>query len=98
MIFWADSGTVNAINGAKDIAVRMGELTGYELMPVSKSLRLSEPVLKLVQAGVLKARLLYRADPEDGTDEPHDDTEFDSLVWEKVKYIGLFLAEEALKR
>jgi hypothetical protein len=36
--------------------------------------------------------------PSNKTDVPHDDTKFDSLVWNKAKYIGLFLADEGLKR
>jgi len=99
VIFWADSGTVNAINGAKDIAVRMGELTGYELMPVSeKPSAFGAGFENWFRQEFLRPAFCIELTPEDGTDEPHDDTEFDSLVWEKVKYIGLFLAEEALKR
>ena len=99
VIFWADSGTVNAINGAKDIAVRMGELTGYELMPVSeKPSAFGAGFENWFRQEFLRPAFCIELTPEDGTDEPHDDAEFDSLVWEKVKYIGLFLAEEALKR
>ena len=36
--------------------------------------------------------------PYNNTDVPHDDKKFDSLVWNNAKYIGLFLADEALKR
>jgi predicted deacylase len=99
MIFWADSGTYDLIPGVKDMAKRMSKLTGYELMPVSEKpsvygagyenwfrLEFKRPAFCI--------ELTY----SNGTDVPHDDTKFDSLVWSKAKYLGLFLADEALKR
>jgi len=99
VIYWADSGTVNAIDGARDIAERISELTGYELMPVSEKPSVYGAGFEnWFRLEFSRPSFCIEMTPENGTDLPHDDTEFDSLVWEKAKYIGLLLAEEALKR
>ena len=99
VIYWADSGTVNEISGAKAIARRIGKLTGYDLMPVSE-----EPSVygagfeNWFRQEFLRPSFCIELTPSDGSDVPHDDTKFDVLVWEKARYIGLLLADEALKR
>lgn len=99
VIYWADSGTVNAIDGAKAIAQRIGKETGYALMPISK-----DPAVYAAgfenwfRQEFLRPSFCIELTPYNNTDKPHDDAKFDSLVWKKARYIGLILAHEALKR
>lgn len=98
VIYWADSGTVDAIDGAKAIARRMEKLTGYELMPVSgKPSVYGAGFENWFRKEFLRPSFCIELTPGNGTDMPHDDAKFDSLVWEKARYIGLLLADEALK-
>lgn len=99
VIYWADSGTVDKIPGVRGMAKRLSSLTKYRLMPVSEPpsvygagyenwfrLRFGRPAFCI------------ELTPSNKTDIPHDDKKFDSLVWNRAKYIGLFLAGEALKQ
>lgn len=98
VIYWADSGTVNAISGAKSIAQHMKKLTGYALMPVSeKPSVFGAGFENWFRKEFLRPSFCIELTPGNGTDEPHNDKKFDSLVWKKAKCIGLLLAEEALK-
>lgn len=98
VIYWADSGTVNEISGARDIARRIGRLTGYELMPVSeKPSVFGAGFENWFRKEFLRPSFCIELTPSNGTDKPHDDRKFDTIVWEKAKCIGLLLAEEALK-
>ena len=36
--------------------------------------------------------------PTAGNNSPHDDADFDALVWNKAKYLGAVLATESKKR
>jgi len=99
VIYWADSGTVNEISGAKAIARRIGKLTGYDLMPVSEKPSVYGAGFEnWFRQEFLRPSFCIELTPSNGTDEPHDDTKFDVLVWKKARYIGLLLADEALKR
>jgi len=98
VIYWADSGTVDLIDGVKDIARRMEELTGYELMPVSQKPSVYGAGFEnWFRLEFSRPSFCIELTPENGTDEPHDDAKFDSLAWEKAKYFGFLLADEALK-
>lgn len=99
LIYWADRGTVDRIPGVKDMAIRMSKLTGYALMPVSENPSVYgagyENWFRLeFERPAFCIELTYFND----VNVPHDDARFDSLVWSKAKYLGLFLADEALKR
>ena len=90
---------MNEISGAKAIARRIGKLTGYDLMPVSE-----EPSVygagfeNWFRQEFLRPSFCIELTSSDGSDVAHDDTKFDVLVWKKARYIGLLLADEALKR
>ena len=99
VIYWADRATVNLIPGAKDMAKRLASLTKYQRMPVSE-----DPAIygagyeNWFRLAFLRPAFCIELTPYNNTDVPHDDKKFDSLVWNNAKYIGLFLAEEALYR
>ncbi|NLX64633.1 MAG: hypothetical protein GX022_07665 [Clostridiaceae bacterium] len=99
VIYWADRATVNLIPGVKDMAKRLVLLTRYQSMPVSE-----DPAIygagyeNWFRLAFLRPAFCIELTPYNNTDVPHDDKKFDSLVWNNAKYIGLFLAEEALYR
>jgi len=99
VIYWADRGTVDLIPGVKDMANRLSRLTRYSLMPVS-----DDPSIygagyeNWFRLEFLRPAFCIELTPLNNTDVPHDDRKFDKLVWNNAKYIGLFLADEALKR
>ena len=99
LIYWADRGTVDLIPGVKDIAKRLGSLTGYDLMPVSEKPSVyGAGYENWFRLEFKRPSFCIELTPSDNTDMPHNDKDFDSLVWKNAKYIGLLLADEAIKR
>lgn len=98
-VFWADEGTVDQIPGANAIAKRLASLTKYQMLPVSKKPSVyGAGYENWFRLQFKRPAFCIELTPYNNTDVPHDDRKFDSLVWKNAKYIGLFLADEALKR
>ncbi len=99
IIYWADKGTVNEIPGVDAMTKRLCALTKYKRMPVSEKPSVyGAGYENWFRLEFKRPAFCIELTPSNKTDVPHDDTKFDSLVWNKAKYIGLFMAEEALKR
>lgn len=99
LVYWADSGTVDLISGVKDIAKRLCSLTGYELMPVSgKPSVYGAGYENWFRLEFKRPSFCIELTSSNSTNLPHNDKDFDPQVWENAKYVGLFLADEALKR
>ncbi len=98
-IYWADSGTVKLIPGAEAMSKRLSSLTRYKRMPISE-----EPSVygagyeNWFRLEFKRPAFCIELTPYNKTELPHDDKKFDSLVWNRAKFIGLFLADEAIKR
>lgn len=98
-IFWADEGTVGQIPGAESIAKGLAYLTKYDMLPVSKKPSVyGAGYENWFRLKFKRPAFCIELTPWNNTDIPHDDRKFDSLVWKNAKYIGLYLAQEALKR
>lgn len=98
-IYWADKGTVNQIPGVEAMTKRMAALTKYQRMPVSEKPSIyGAGYENWFRLEFKRPAFCFELTPMNGTDVPHDDKKFDSLVWSKARYLGLFLADEALKR
>lgn len=98
VIFWADSATVYLIPGAKEITNRLSKLTKYKMMPISEKPEVyGAGYENWFRLEFLRPSFCIELTPSNNTDIPHDNKKFDTLVWNKAKYIGLFLADEALK-
>lgn len=99
VIFWADRGTVDKIPGAKDIAKRLSSLTRYIRMPISEKPSVyGAGYENWFRLQFNRPAFCIELTPLNKTDIPHDDKKFDSLVWKRARYIGLFLADEAVKK
>jgi len=97
VIYWADRRTVNLIPEAKDMAKRLSKLTKYLLMPVSEDPSIySAGYENWFRLEFQRPAFCIELTPYNNTDVPHNDKKFDTLVWKNAKYIGLFLAEEAI--
>ncbi len=98
-IYWADRGTAKKIKGVEAMAKRLSKLTGYKRMPISEKPSVyGAGYENWFRLEFGRPSFCIELTPSNKTDMPHDDKKFDSLVWDKAKYIGLFLADEALKR
>ncbi|MDD5016515.1 MAG: M14 family zinc carboxypeptidase [Eubacteriales bacterium] len=97
IIYWADSGTAGLIDDAQMIAQDLSLSTGYDIMPPSE-----DPAVygagfeNWFRLAFEKPGFCIELTPSDGTSLPHDDAEFDSLVWEKANDIGVILMQDAL--
>jgi hypothetical protein len=96
VIYWADSGTEEAIAADAAIAQSLAEVTGYELMPVSE-----DPAVygagfeNWFRQEFKRPGFCVELTPSDKTSVPHDDTQFDALVWKRSKYVGALLMLQA---
>lgn len=96
-IYWADKGTAHLISGAKDMAKRLSKLTKYSLMPISEDPSIyAAGYENWFRLEFLRPAFCIELTPYNDTDVPHNDKKFDTLVWKNAKYIGLFLAAEAI--
>ena len=97
IIYWADSGTVDKIDAAQQIAEDIAQSSGYDLMPPSK-----DPAVygagfeNWFRLEFEKPGFCIELTPSDGTSLPHDDSAFDSLVWQKSKELCAVLMADAL--
>ncbi len=97
IIYWADSGTVEKINFAEEMAGDLSAVTGYEIIPPSE-----DPAVygagfeNWFRQEFGKPGFCIELTPADGTSLPHDDKKFDSLVWDKAKYIAAVLMKDSL--
>ena len=97
VIYWADSGTEEAIAADAAIAQSLADVTGYKLMPVSE-----DPALygagfeNWFRQEYKRPGFCVELTPSDKTSVPHDDTRFDSLLWKRAKYVGALLMLQAV--
>ncbi len=96
VIYWADSGTEEAITADSSIAQTLADVTGYELMPVSE-----DPAVygagfeNWFRQDFERPGFCVELTPVDNGSAPHDDAEFDELVWRPSKLICAALMEQA---
>jgi hypothetical protein len=96
VIYWADSGTEDAIPAGSTIAQSLADVTGYNLMPVSE-----DPAVygagfeNWFRQDFERPGFCVELTPSDQSSAPHDDAQFDSIVWKQSKYIGALLMKEA---
>lgn len=95
IIYWADEETYRSLPQANDLADRLSNLTGYNKQPVSKNPSIYGGGFEnWFRAKFLRPAFCIEITPYNGV-LPHSDLEFDKLVWNKAKSIGLFFLEEA---
>lgn len=96
VIYWADSGTEEAIPAGASIAETLAEVTGYELMPVSE-----DPAVygagfeNWFRQDFERPGFCVELTPTGNGSAPHDDAEFEKLVWQPCKEICAALMKQA---
>lgn len=95
IIYWGDSGTVNSIPQAKQIAQRFCNLTGYGMTPISQPQYYSGGYENWFRQEFKRPSFCVELTPYTNGELPHPDSQFDNLVWNKAKYVGLFFMTEA---
>jgi predicted deacylase len=96
VIYWADSGTEDAIPAGASIAETLADVTGYELMPVSE-----DPAVygagfeNWFRQDFERPGFCVELTPTGNGSAPHDDTEFEELVWQPCQEICAALMERA---
>jgi len=99
VIYWGDRRTQDLISGQRQIAQELSKATGYPLTPVSwQPATYAAGYENWFRAEFLRPAFCIELTPLNGNSYPHNDSDFDKLVWNKAKYIGAVLAAEALKR
>ncbi len=97
IIYWADSGSVGNIPSAQRVADAVAEVSGYKKVSPSK-----EPSVygagfeNWFRQEYSRGGLLVELTSSDGTSTPHEDADFDDIVWEDAKYIVAVLMQQAL--
>ena len=97
VIYWADSGTEDAIAAAAPIAESIAEVTGYALMDVS-----GDPSVygagfeNWFRQEYLRPGFCIELTPVGNGSLPHEDAEFESLVWSRAKGLTTVLMQQAL--
>ena len=97
VIYWADSGTEDAIAAAAPIAQSIAEVTGYALMDTS-----SDPAVygagfeNWFRQEYLKPGFCIELTPVGNGSLPHEDEQFDTLVWSRAKGLASVLMQQAL--
>jgi hypothetical protein len=95
VIYWADSGTEDAIAAGAAIAQSLSDVSGYELMPVSE-----DPAVygagfeNWFRQDFERPAFCVELSPAGNGSAPHDDQEFESLVWRRAKYVCALLIEQ----
>ena len=96
VIYWADSGTENAIPAGASIAQSLADVTGYKLMPVSEDPSVYGAGFEnWFRQDYERPGFCVELTPSDDSSAPHDDAQFDELVWKQCKYIGADLMKQA---
>ncbi len=99
VIYWADSGTQDAIAAGSQIAQGLAAVTGYELMPVSE-----DPAVygagfeNWFRQDFSRPAFCVELTPVGNGSTPHNDEEFSSLIWDKAKYLCAELFTQALEQ
>jgi hypothetical protein len=97
VIYWADSGTEGSIAAGSSIAQTMADVTGYELMPVSE-----DPAVygagfeNWFRQDFSRPGFCVELTPTGNGSAPHDDADFESLIWDKAKYLVAELVSQTL--
>lgn len=97
VIYWADSGTKNAIPAGASIAETLADVTGYELMPVSE-----DPAVygagfeNWFRQDFEKPGFCVELTPTGNGSAPHDDAEFGDLIWKRCQGICAALMAQAV--
>lgn len=96
-IYWADSGTEDAIPAAAPIAESLAEVTGYSMMEVS-----ADPAVYAAgfenwfRQEYLLPGFCIELTPVGNGSLPHEDAQFDELVWSRAKGLATVLMQQAL--
>lgn len=99
-VFWADKGTHEIFKGIdSEIIDRFTNLTGYEKLKISEHRELyGSGFENWFREKYHRLAFCVELSPYPGMEfVQHPDECFDSLVWRKAKFSGLFFMEEAVK-
>ena len=97
VVYWADSGTQDAIAAAAPIAESIAEVTGYALMETS-----ADPAVygagfeNWFRQEYLRPGFCIELTPVGNGSLPHEDAQFDELIWSRAKGLATVLMQQAL--
>ena len=98
VIFWADSGTEDEIPAAQQIAQTLSDVTGYAMNPVSE-----DPAVygagfeNWFRQEYRRPAFCIELTPPNNGSALHDDEEFQTLIWDKAKYLCADLVHQSLE-
>jgi len=97
IVYWADNGTVDSVPFAEQMTDAVCSVSGYEKQPVSQ-----DPAVygagfeNWFRQEFSRPGLCIELTPGGGGSLPHDDTQFDTIVWDKAQLITAVLMEQAI--
>ncbi|MGI5848548.1 MAG: M14 family zinc carboxypeptidase [Christensenellales bacterium] len=92
VIYWADSGTNDVIEAGSSMAETLSDVTGYKLMPVSE-----DPAVygagfeNWFRQEFARPAFCVELTPVGNGATPHEDKDFETLIWDKAKYLCVTL-------
>ncbi|MFZ5973785.1 MAG: M14 family metallopeptidase [Bacillota bacterium] len=96
VIYWADSGTQDAIPAGSRIAQALGEVSGYKLMPVSEDPSVYGAGFEnWFRQDFKRPAFCIELTPTGNGSAPYDDALFDKLIWKKAKTLCATLMQQA---
>lgn len=95
-IYWADQNTADVIPGAKNLALKLSNLCGYKVMPVSKDpAKYAAGFENWFRMEFHKKSFLFELAPYKDGYMPYNMKHFETDVWEKTKLLVPFFAKYA---
>ena len=96
VIYWADSGTEQAIAADDSIAQTLAEVTGYNLQPVSEDpAQYGAGFENWFRQDFELPAFCIELTPTTGDNAPHDDSMFNELIWSKASCLVAELMSQA---
>ena len=96
VIYWEDS-NAGTIPKAEDFTDAVCNLTGYVRIPTTTAVSgYAGGFENWFRYKYHKPAICVELTPSNQTDLPHDDSNFDELVWEKAKYLPLIAIDSLL--
>ncbi|MDR3210012.1 MAG: hypothetical protein LBT36_05265 [Oscillospiraceae bacterium] len=96
VVYWADARTVNEFDGQRALAEVIRDATGYTLMPISANPgEYAGGYENWFRAELHRPAFCVELTPTSGDALPHDDADFDALVWTPARYLVAALGDAA---
>ncbi|MBR6408285.1 MAG: hypothetical protein IKS19_06895 [Clostridia bacterium] len=93
VLYWIDNNT-GEVDGARELTDKIADYTGYKKMrSTSRVNDYGGGLENWFRYKYKRPGICVEMTPSNGVKGPHNDADFDRLVWDKAKYIGLVVID-----